>query len=152
MTDYYQLSTQIGDVDQRLAALEAQVGTLSSRLGVPFTASASGAAFDPRLSTAADPRAMDSAGLDPAAPPRAGLDPAAPPRAGLDLAAPPRPGTLPAGPPPADPPGLTVPPWVAQEADPGVPARPAAQLRLEPVGAAYPKARPGYQHGVGIRR
>ena len=77
MTDYYQLSTQINDVYQRLAALEAQVATLSSRLGVPFTGSASGVAFGPRLSTALDPRAMDSAGLDPAAPPM-GFDPLAP--------------------------------------------------------------------------
>ena len=67
MPDDYQLSTQINDLYQRLAALEAQVATLSSRLGVPFTPSASGAAFDPRLSTAPDPRAMNSASPNPAA-------------------------------------------------------------------------------------
>jgi hypothetical protein len=67
MTDYYQLSTQIDDFYQRLAALEAQVATLSSRLGVPFTASTSSVVFDPRLGTAPDPRAMDT-GFDPLAP------------------------------------------------------------------------------------
>jgi len=123
MTDYYQLSTQINDVYQRLAALEAQVATLSSRLGVPFTGSASGVAFGPRLSTALDPRAMDSAGLDPAAPPRAGLDPAAPPRAGLGPAAPPM-GFDPLAPvpPPAPDPLFGVPPAGAQPV--GMPADP----------------------------
>ena len=67
MPDNYQLSTQIDDLYQRLAALEAQVANLSHRLGVPFTSSASGAVFDPRLSTAPDPRAMDT-GFDPIAP------------------------------------------------------------------------------------
>jgi hypothetical protein len=67
MTDYYQLSNQVDDLCQRLAALEAQVVTLSNRLGVPFTAPASGAAFDPWQSMAPDPRAM-GAGFDPMAP------------------------------------------------------------------------------------
>lgn len=67
MTDYYQLSTQIDDLCQRLAALEAQVTTLSGCLGLPFTSPASGAAFDPRLSTAPDPRAMGT-GFDPMIP------------------------------------------------------------------------------------
>ena len=67
MTDYYQLSTQINDLHQRLTALDAQVTTLSYRLGVPYTSSASGAVFDPRLSTAPDPRAMGT-GFDPMTP------------------------------------------------------------------------------------
>jgi hypothetical protein len=64
MPDNYQLSTQINDLCQRLAALEAQVATLSSRLGVPFTSSASDPAFDPRPSAAPDPRDV-GIGFDP---------------------------------------------------------------------------------------
>ena len=67
MTDNYQLSTQINDLYQRLAALEAQVANLSQRLEVPFASSAYGADFDPRLSTAPDPRAMGT-GFDPMIP------------------------------------------------------------------------------------
>jgi hypothetical protein len=50
---------------------------LSNRLGVPYTSSASGAVFDPRLSTAPDPRTMDSATPGPAAP-LMGFDPMTP--------------------------------------------------------------------------
>ena len=67
MTDYYQLSTQINDLYQRQAALEAQVAMLSNRLGTPYTSPASGALFDPRLSTAPDPRTMET-GFDPMTP------------------------------------------------------------------------------------
>jgi hypothetical protein len=67
MPDSYQLSTQINDLYQRLAALEAQVANLSQRLEVPFTSPASGAVFDPRLSPAPDPRAMGT-GFDPMIP------------------------------------------------------------------------------------
>ena len=93
MTDYYQLSTQIDDALQRLAALEAQVATSSSRLGVPSTASASGVPFDPRLSTVPDPRAMDT-GFDPLVP--------VPPPAPDPSFGPPPPGAQPVGM-PADP-------------------------------------------------
>ena len=67
MPDNYQLSTQIDDLYQRLAALEAQVANLSQRLEVPFASSAYGPPFDPRLSTAPDPRAMGT-GFDPMTP------------------------------------------------------------------------------------
>ena len=67
MPDNYQLSTQIDDLYQRLAALEAQVANLSRRLEVPFASSAYGPPFDPRLSTAPDPRAMET-GFDLMAP------------------------------------------------------------------------------------
>jgi hypothetical protein len=82
MPDNYQLSTQIDDLYQRLSALEAQVALLSNRLGVPYTSSASGAVFDPRLATAPDPRAMGT-GFDPLAPvpPPAPDSPFAPPPA-----------------------------------------------------------------------
>ncbi len=85
MTDYYQLSTQLDQVLRRLDALEAQVATLSGRLGVPFTPAAPGAAFDPRLSTSTDPRATDtsfdpmSAMLAPVPPPAPAPSPAPPP-------------------------------------------------------------------------
>ena len=94
MPDNYQLSTQIDDLYQRLSALEAQVALLSNRLGVPSTSSPSGAVFDPRLSTAPDPRLMDT-GFDPMTPvpppapdpssgvPAAGAPPADPRMAGL---------------------------------------------------------------------
>jgi hypothetical protein len=67
MTDYYQLSTQINDLYQRLATLEAQVAMLSNRPEAPYPPSVSGAVFDPRLSTAPDPRAMET-GFDLMAP------------------------------------------------------------------------------------
>jgi hypothetical protein len=65
MPDNYQLSAQVDDLRRRLEAVEDQVATLSSRLGVPFTPAASGAVFDPRLGTGApDPRMVDPA-FDP---------------------------------------------------------------------------------------
>jgi hypothetical protein len=75
MTDYYQLSGQV----------EPQDAILSSHLGVPFTSAAPGAAYDPRLTSSADPRAIGtltdpmSAALAPVPPPVPDPPPAVPP-------------------------------------------------------------------------
>ena len=60
MTDYYQLSGQIKQITRRLDAIEPQGATLSSHPGVPFTSAAPGAAFDPRLTSSDESRAIDT--------------------------------------------------------------------------------------------
>jgi hypothetical protein len=60
MTDYCQLSGQLEQIMQRLDAIEPQGATLSSHPGVPFTSAAPGAAFDPRLTSSDESRAIDT--------------------------------------------------------------------------------------------